>query len=101
MRNQRSNRLAWVIAVGLLWLLGGCGADDGLKSDWTGEADTDGGAWPLFETAAVELLPTSQDLILAALESGEITEEEFPKTSIGKIRKNIIRDEIMENWQND
>jgi crotonobetaine/carnitine-CoA ligase len=25
-------------------------------------------------------------------------QDDFPKTSIGKIRKNIIRDDVMENW---
>ena len=29
----------------------------------------------------------------------KITREDFPKTSIGKIRKNIIRDDIMEDWE--
>jgi acyl-CoA synthetase (AMP-forming)/AMP-acid ligase II len=25
-------------------------------------------------------------------------DEDFPKTSIGKIRKNIIRDDVLKNW---
>ena len=25
--------------------------------------------------------------------------DEFPKTSIGKIRKNIIRDDVIKNWE--
>ena len=29
----------------------------------------------------------------------KITRDDFPKTSIGKIRKNIIRDDIMEDWE--
>jgi acyl-CoA synthetase (AMP-forming)/AMP-acid ligase II len=29
----------------------------------------------------------------------KITQDDFPKTSIGKIRKNIIRDDILEDWE--